>query len=247
MNRKQCVIPFLSVLLTRIPLIRRLLKTYSKHLAWLRKTREGVGSEDEPGVIHNECLIPADGPDQTTPEYAVNIWSEFILATYSDLTYIHNVTEQIHNEFPWFAALHRILSSRPNVVPPAIVTGVGPAGREIVYNDPPPPSQGHNSNIDPRLYALGPNNNLPPLSPPTHSLNPARSASPTPLFTQPGILSQPLPSSRPVSRAASSQSQKMTTISAQPNLTTMIAKAKQNVKVQPPKRSFEDTLSEGIS
>ena len=57
------------------------------------------------------------------------------------LTFIDRHADQIHDDFPWFGTLHRILSSWPNIVPPAIVTGIGPAGREITYNNPPPPSQ----------------------------------------------------------------------------------------------------------
>ncbi|KAF9787449.1 hypothetical protein BJ322DRAFT_723306 [Thelephora terrestris] len=112
-------------------------KTYAKYLARLRRTGEGVSRVNEGGAVHNDCPISADGPDETTPEYAMNLW------------------EEIHQEFPWFGALHRILSSRPNIVPPAIVTGVGPAGREITFNNPPPPSQSHDPDIDPALYTLG--------------------------------------------------------------------------------------------
>ena len=54
----------------------RLQKTYAKHLARLRGTGEGVGDVNEGGAINNECLAPADGPDRTTPEHAMNLWSE---------------------------------------------------------------------------------------------------------------------------------------------------------------------------
>ena len=30
---------------------------------------------NENGAVHNECLVPADGPDGTTSEHAVNLWS----------------------------------------------------------------------------------------------------------------------------------------------------------------------------
>jgi predicted small lipoprotein YifL len=47
------------------------------------------------------------------------------------------VTEQIESEFPFFPCLHAILAARPNVVPIAITTGVGPCGRKTVFYQPP--------------------------------------------------------------------------------------------------------------
>lgn len=61
--------------------MRRLQKMYSKHLARLRRTGEGVGGVGEGGPVHNECLVPADGPDRTTPQHTVNLWSECTLST----------------------------------------------------------------------------------------------------------------------------------------------------------------------
>ena len=54
----------------------RLQKTYAKHLGRLRGTGEGVSGVNEDGAILNECPVPADGPDRTTSESAVNLWSE---------------------------------------------------------------------------------------------------------------------------------------------------------------------------
>ena len=56
---------------------QRLQKTYSKHLARLRRTGEGVGGVGEGGLVYSECLVPADGPDTTTPQHTVNLWSEW--------------------------------------------------------------------------------------------------------------------------------------------------------------------------
>lgn len=220
----------------------RLQKAYTKHLARLRGTGEGVGSVNEGGAIHNECLVPADGPDGATPEHAVNLWSEFIVGMQIISIFIYHTTEEIHEEFPWFGALHRILSSRPNVVPPAIVTGVGPTGREIVYNNPPPPSQEYDPNIDPALYALGP----PPSSQPHHPIHSQRRPL-TPLFVQPGISSERPPPPRSATSASPPPSQRVTTPSLKPNFATMMAKAKENVKIRPRKRPLEDLLSESIS
>lgn len=165
------------------------------------------------------------------------------------LTPISSIAEEIHEEFPWFGALHRILSSRPNIVPPAIITGVGPSGREIVYNDPPPPSQERDPNVNPIFYDLSNDEATPPPSQ-RHALSssqyPAGSQPLTPLFTQPGVPS--LSSSQsPTPVLVSSLTRETTPFSPQSKFATMMAKAKENVKMRPHKRSLEDTLSEGIS
>lgn len=233
--------------------VHRLQKTYAKHLATLRGTGEGVGSVNEDGAVFNECLVPADGPDGATPEHAVNLWSECNSGTQIVFILVNHIVEKIHEAFPWFGALHRILSSRPNIVPPAIVTGVGPAGREIIYNTPPPPSQEHDPNIDPALYALG--HNSPPGTPPpsqrrtsTRSRRSIQNWDPTPLFTQPGVSSQPPPPSRSATPASLPSSQRAATPSSpQSKFAAVMAKAKENVKTRPPKRQLEDLLSDGIS
>ena len=169
------------------------------------------------------------------------------------LTY--HTTDEIHQEFPWFGALHRILSSRPNVTPPAIITGVGPTGREIIYNDPPPPSQAERDpNIDPALYELQTDNttvSLPPSSQRHRSIQSQQSRqsqSPTPVFTQPGMSSQSSSRAHSVTPASLTPSQREATPSSpRSKFAVMMAKAKENVRVQPRKRSLEDTLSEGIS
>ena len=166
---------------------------------------------------------------------------------------IYHIIEEIHEEFPWFGALHRILSSRPNIAPPAIITGVGPAGREIIYNNPPPPSQENDPNIDPALYVLGNNGptRTPPQSPPRASVHSQRSTQSrvfTPLFVQPGVSSQCLLSSRSTTPAPLPLSQREATPSVrQSKFAATMAKAKENVKIHPRKRPLEDLLSEGIS
>ena len=175
-----------------------------------------------------------------------------------ELFLIHCWTDEIHKEFPWFGILHRILSSRPNVIPPAIVTGVGPTGWEIVYSNPPPLSQVEwDSNIDPVLYTLHPAGiSVPPPLPSqpssqqhesVQSQQSRQSQSPTPVFAQPGTSSRS--SSRPqsVTPALLTPSQREATPSSpRSRFASMMAKAKENVKIQPRKRSLEDTLSDGI-
>lgn len=45
--------------------------------------------------------------------------------------------DEICKSFPFFPNLHRLLSSKPNMRPPAITTGVGPRGRQVVHLRPP--------------------------------------------------------------------------------------------------------------
>lgn len=149
---------------------------------------------------------------------------------------IYCITAEIHDEFLWFGALHRILSSRPNIVPPAIVTSVGPAGREIIYNNPPPPSQERDPNIDPTLDTLGPDYSIhtPPPSQFDTSVHPqlAQSQSLTPLFAQPGVSSQPPPQSRSVTPASlPPPRQQATPFSPGSRFANVVAKAKKNVKI----------------
>ncbi|KAJ7502246.1 hypothetical protein B0H11DRAFT_2223720 [Mycena galericulata] len=70
--------------------------TYKKHCKRLRQTGGGLGGNDD------------DGPDRTTTPDAKNLWDAII------------------SEFPFFPTFHRLYSTRPNVNPPVIITGVGP-------------------------------------------------------------------------------------------------------------------------
>jgi hypothetical protein len=56
----------------------RLVSSYKKHAARLRKTGEGVHDGQGDGVEPETMgfYIPGDGPDESTPERALNIWSE---------------------------------------------------------------------------------------------------------------------------------------------------------------------------
>ncbi|KAF8217950.1 hypothetical protein K438DRAFT_2006909 [Mycena galopus ATCC 62051] len=55
------------------------------------------------------------------------------------LDYYIPFDEQLNIEFPFFKDLHKFLSTRPNVVPPVITTGMGPQGRRIIHNQPSEP------------------------------------------------------------------------------------------------------------
>jgi len=39
-------------------------------------------------------------------------------------------------EFPFFAELHHLLSTRPNITPIAVITGIGPSGPKTIHYQP---------------------------------------------------------------------------------------------------------------
>ncbi|KAI6094257.1 hypothetical protein F5141DRAFT_1224644 [Pisolithus sp. B1] len=106
-----------------------LAKLYQKFAKHLRTTGEGVKSDDGEGSDESDnayfdCYVPASGPDEMTTERARSIWDEII------------------QECPFFPILHCIFSSRPNITPIAVTTGVGPHGRKTVHFQPPSDDEG---------------------------------------------------------------------------------------------------------
>ncbi len=80
---------------------------------------------------------------------------------------ISRIIEQINKEFPYFSTLHQFLSTRPNIAPPAVTTGVGPLGRRVIHYQPPSTSHEPFSDelIDPALRNLStPESASPPAS-----------------------------------------------------------------------------------
>ncbi|KAI6043761.1 hypothetical protein EDC04DRAFT_3138362 [Pisolithus marmoratus] len=106
-----------------------LTKLYQKFAKRLRTTGEGVRSDDGEGSDESDneyfdCYVPASGPDETTTERARSIWDEIV------------------QECPFFPMLHRIFSSRPNITPIAVTTGVGPHGKKTVHFQLPSDDEG---------------------------------------------------------------------------------------------------------
>ncbi|KAF9232460.1 hypothetical protein BU15DRAFT_81226 [Melanogaster broomeanus] len=83
-----------------------------------RGVKSSNGAKDDEPDEYFDCYIPVSGPDVTTTTEAQSIWDEIVEA------------------FPFFPALHRIFSTRPNVTPIAITTGVGPHGKKTVHFQP---------------------------------------------------------------------------------------------------------------
>ncbi|KAF8990349.1 hypothetical protein BDQ17DRAFT_1222666, partial [Cyathus striatus] len=69
--------------------VEQLFTTYKLHVKCLRCTGEGVGDKDNvPSEPTHDFYVTAQGPDENTPQEAVNIWEEIIA------------------EFPFFPQLH---------------------------------------------------------------------------------------------------------------------------------------------
>ncbi|KAL0563711.1 hypothetical protein V5O48_018354 [Marasmius crinis-equi] len=120
---------------------------YKKEAKRLRVTGNGVQSvvadEVDPQDTQLAWYIPSGGPNEETPVEARNIW------------------EAIEKKFPFFPRLHTFMSTRPNITPPVVTTGITPNGRETLYlqqpsarGTPTPISRTvSNSQIDPRILA----------------------------------------------------------------------------------------------
>ncbi|KAG2123246.1 CHAT domain-containing protein [Suillus clintonianus] len=104
-----------------------LTRKYRQHGKRLRTTGEGIrGSDVEDNPSENEffdCYVPAGGPDSMTTTKTKSIWGM--------------ISDEIVAKFPFFPVLHRILSSRPNITPIAVTTGVGPHGKKTLHFQPP--------------------------------------------------------------------------------------------------------------
>ncbi|KIO26185.1 hypothetical protein M407DRAFT_24519 [Tulasnella calospora MUT 4182] len=102
-----------------------LVKGYRQQVRKMMVTGNGVNLNVDDANLGEVVLagagglfVGAGGPDEATPEPAKNLW------------------DQINQEFQYFGELHRLISSRPNVIPISITT-LGPAGTQTVYPQPP--------------------------------------------------------------------------------------------------------------
>ncbi|KAG8732870.1 hypothetical protein FRC11_010369 [Ceratobasidium sp. 423] len=117
-----------------------LIKEYRVQAKRLTSTGSGIGDdslsgkesgaeempqEHGPGLqqVQLSYYIKPDGPDDSTPDGAKNIWA--------------SATEKIKQDFRWFPKMHAILCTRPNSVPIAVTTGLGPTGPQMVFHQPP--------------------------------------------------------------------------------------------------------------
>ncbi|KAF8122000.1 hypothetical protein K438DRAFT_1716271 [Mycena galopus ATCC 62051] len=191
-----------------------------RHAKRLRQTGGGVGGNDDDGdeSLHEfmSCYIPTGGPDNTTTPDAKNLW------------------EAIVKEFPFFPFFHNLYSTRANVNPPVVITGVGPTGRKIVHLQPPSGSVGvpfPDHLIDPKLM------NLVATPPPP----PSRGSSPIHWSPTPSPVKTPRSPLKPLKENRDPSTQKPKVKHETP-LSAAILRARENVKKIPAKRSLEDTL-----
>ncbi|KAG1790148.1 hypothetical protein EV424DRAFT_1619190 [Suillus variegatus] len=115
------------------PPARSLVNRYKRHARRLRTTGEGVQDDNtgyDPDEEHFDHYVPTSGPDDSTPMNIKSIWDEIV------------------SKFPFFPDLHRMLSTRPNVTPIVITTGVGPD----ILNRCPIPVSTHPIKSDCKLY-----------------------------------------------------------------------------------------------
>ncbi|KAK7034367.1 hypothetical protein R3P38DRAFT_3185209 [Favolaschia claudopus] len=213
---------------------------YKKQAKRLRQTGGGLGgndAKDEDDDSSHEYMsfyIPQGGPEDTAEPRVKNLWS------------------QITEEFEFFPFFHNLYSTRANVNPPVIITGVGPTGRKIVHLQPPSDKAATPAHvpfpdhlIDPALLNLSA---TPPPLPPATPLPPqSRSSSPIPWSPSPQK-KRPSPVKRsPLkeNRVPPSSTQKVKVKSENKNDTVLSAallRARENVKKTPAKRTLEDTL-----
>ena len=149
-------------------------------------------------------------------------------------------------KFKFFPSLHRIFSTRPSVIPPAVTTGIGPQGRKVTYFQPP---DGVGHIIDPSLLTEGPpqpphlwvfssniTNMRPPQSPPF-----VQSAS-LPAFSTPSHAPSPIPigdkNAEPPSQPPPQKH------GPKPSLFSDAAmdKARASIKLLPKKHTFEESI-----
>ncbi|RDX49664.1 hypothetical protein OH76DRAFT_1556319 [Lentinus brumalis] len=125
-----------------------LITTYRAHVMPIKATGGGVREEQDSQDSQEELTadtsswiagIPRAGPDENTSTFSKNIW------------------QQTEEKWPFFPRMHELLCTCPNVVPPAITTGVGPHGEATVYYQVAPPVSslpGWDDAIDPTLRGL---------------------------------------------------------------------------------------------
>ncbi|KAK7442942.1 hypothetical protein VKT23_015886 [Stygiomarasmius scandens] len=86
--------------------INSLQKKFRALVKQLKKTGEGV---------EEYYQVSTQGPDHDTDQRAVNIW------------------DKIKKDWPFFPELWKIWSTKPNLVPICVTTGVGPRGQQTVF------------------------------------------------------------------------------------------------------------------
>ncbi|KAF8186682.1 hypothetical protein BJ912DRAFT_852063 [Pholiota molesta] len=192
--------------------------TVADRLKSLRQDGEDAGEDsqyaDDSQREVFEYYIPPEGPSETTPAEAVNLW------------------QKIERDFPFFPRLHRIFSTRPNVTPIAITTALGPGGRKTVwYQSPDDDAVPESSNAPPPLTVTP---NAATLSPPRVFGANLTNSAPVPTPTHHNTTNATVTPSKTHKRPPKSSGV----------LHEAIEKARSQIEKVPQKRSLVDTLVE---
>lgn len=106
-------------------------------------------------------VMPADGPNETTGSKAKSLW------------------KKAEEKMPYFLRLHSLLSERPNVIPPLVITGIGPNGQEVQYFRHSTASAGQADFTPPPSYAPSP--------PATPATSHSAISTPAPPYSAPAV------------------------------------------------------------
>lgn len=207
---------------------KRLTKTYRKHAARLQQTGGGLDDENLENS-QNEQLkyyIPGEGPDESTPRDALNLWRMYFLLFRSNFNLTLILIEQIERDFKFFPRLHKIFTSRPNVTPIVITTALGPQGRKTVWYQPPDDAPTSSTNRLP--------------STPTHSPSRVFGTDVTQnIVNETPVLSQLMPATLPPLDSSARRAPKSSGVSRE-----AIEKARSYIEKVPQKRTLLNTLVE---
>lgn len=115
-----------------------LFKLYRENARRLNTTGMGLNNVNDDDVHkYASSYVGADGPDETTSTDVRNTWGMLLSSYVVESTNNNCVPDELCVTFPFFPNLHRLLSSKPNMRPPALTTGVGPHGRQVIHLQPP--------------------------------------------------------------------------------------------------------------
>jgi hypothetical protein len=93
-----------------------------------------------PGSVKTSMkyYIPGDGPNDTTPVDALNLWRAYFQSnSFLKLTLMSSLIEQIEKDFKFFPHLHKVFATHHNVTPIVVTTTHGPQGHKTVWFQPP--------------------------------------------------------------------------------------------------------------
>lgn len=151
--------------------------------------------------------------------------------------------DKIIKDFPFFPELHWLFSTRPNITPIAVTTGVGPGGHQTIHYQAPDEVEGPvrpEPVIDPQLLALGV-----PVPPPAQPVLGTSNHVNLPPSTQPPPLATLRGAENATGFKTPARAPKPATFGSE-KLDSAVTKAKESIKTIPSKRGsgIEDVFTE---